>query len=263
MAIPEHPLDYLVGIMKKLRSPEGCPWDKEQSHESIKRYIIEEVYEFVESIEENNPEKMKDELGDLLFQIVFHCQLAAEENNFSIYDVINASAEKMVRRHPHVFGENKLEKDHEVVDQWEKIKNTEHHHKDRESILDGIPRQLPSLIRAYKAQKKVARVGFDWDKPEQIIEKIEEELQETKEAIAHGDEEHIKEEIGDLFFVVSNLARFLHYDPEELSRKSVDKFIRRFKKIEQELEKRGSSVHESTLEEMDAIWNQHKKTEKE
>lgn len=263
MQPPKHPLDELVGIMKTLRSPHGCPWDKEQSHESIKRYIIEEVYEFVEALEEDNPAKMKEELGDLLFQIIFHCQLAAEQNHFTMTDVIESSMEKMVRRHPHVFGEKKLEKAHEVVDQWEKIKATEHHHKDRESILDGIPTHLPSLIRAYKAQKKVAKVGFDWECADQIIDKIEEELQETKDAIEHGDERHIKEEIGDLFFVVSNLARFLHYDPEELSRKSVDKFIRRFRQIEQELKNRGSSLEESSLEEMDDIWNMHKKSDKE
>ncbi|MDX9701895.1 MAG: nucleoside triphosphate pyrophosphohydrolase [Candidatus Auribacterota bacterium] len=261
MNTPDHPLDTLAGIMKKLRSPEGCPWDKEQSHETIKRYIIEEVYEFVEAVEENNPAKMKDELGDLLFQIIFHCQLAEEENHFSIYDVIKSSAEKMIRRHPHVFGDKKLDKAHEVIDQWEKIKADEHHHKERVSILDGIPSHLPSLIRAYKAQKKVARVGFDWSRTDQIIEKIEEELRETKDAIAKGSHEHIKEEIGDLFFVVANLARFLNYDPEELSRKAVDKFIRRFRKIELELQNRGSSVHESTLEEMDEIWNLHKKSE--
>ena len=150
----ENSLETLIDIMKKLRSPEGCPWDNEQTHESIKKYIIEETYEFIEALEENNSEKMKDELGDLLFQIIFHCQMATEKGLFSIYDVIETSKEKMVRRHPHVFGSVKIDKSQQVIDQWEKIKKEEKHHRHRTSILDGVPIHLPSLIRAYKIQKK-------------------------------------------------------------------------------------------------------------
>lgn len=252
-------LEPLINIMKKLRSPDGCPWDKEQTHNSIKKYIIEEVYEFIEALEENDSEKMKDELGDLLFQIIFHCQMADEKKLFSIYDVIKNSQEKMVRRHPHVFGSIKLERSNEVIDQWEKIKKEEKNHRDRTSILDGVPIHLPSLIRAYKIQKKAAKVGFDWAQAEDIIHKIQEELDETKEALKHNNPEHIKEEIGDLFFSVANLARFLKFDPEELSRKSVDKFINRFKQLETALEKKGEKFKNISIEEMEEIWNKNKK----
>ena len=255
----ENSLETLIDIMKKLRSPEGCPWDKEQTHDSIKKYIIEETYEFIEALEENDSEKMKDELGDLLFQIIFHCQMANEKELFSIYDVIKTSKEKMVRRHPHVFGSVKIEKSNEVIDQWEKIKKKEKNHLHRKSILDGVPIHLPSLIRAYKVQKKAAKVGFDWDKPEDIIDKIHEELEETKDALKNSTTDHLKEEIGDLFFAVANLARFLHFDPEELSRKSVDKFVNRFKKIEKTMDEQGKNFNDTSIEEMEEIWVRNKK----
>jgi len=257
--MPEHFLDKLVSLMDKLRSPDGCPWDRVQTHKSLKKYIIEEVYEFLEAVDEEDYEKMKDELGDLLFQIIFHCRLTKEEGKFDINNVIETSMEKMVRRHPHVFGENKLDSAGQVVEQWEKIKKTEHSHRHRESILDGIPIYLPSLMRASKAQKKAAKVGFDWDHPDQIIEKIHEELSEVSEELKTGDDQKIKEEIGDLFFAVSNLARFLGYDAEELSQKSVDKFIHRFKKVEKEIIDSGKTLEETTLAEMDMIWNKNKK----
>ena len=256
------PFDELVNIMKKLRSPQGCPWDKEQTHESIKKYIVEEVYEFIEAIDEADPVKMEDELGDLLFQILFHSQMAEEKGLFDIKDVIRKSSEKMIRRHPHVFADKKLDRPDQVIEQWDSIKKTEHNHRHRKSILDGIPNHMPSLIRASKAQKKVAKVGFDWSSSDQIVDKIYEELEETKQAIKNGNREHIKEEIGDLFFSVVNLARFLKFDAEELSRKSVDKFVRRFKRIEKQLNDNGKSLEESTLEEMDALWNKNKKDEK-
>jgi len=256
--MPEHPLDKLTGLMDKLRSPDGCPWDREQTHKTLKKYIIEEVYEFIEAVDEQDYSKMKDELGDLLFQIIFHCRLAKEENRFDITDVIEYSMLKMIRRHPHVFGETKLNTACEVVDQWDKIKKNEHNHKHRESILDGIPIYLPSLMRASKVQKKAAKAGFDWDKPDQIIEKIHEELTEVSDEIKTGNADRIKEEIGDLFFAVANLARFFGYDPEELSQKAVNKFISRFKKVEKEILESGKTVEQTSLAEMDSIWNKHK-----
>ncbi|RJP61540.1 MAG: nucleoside triphosphate pyrophosphohydrolase [Candidatus Auribacter fodinae] len=256
----KHLLEELVSIMQTLRSPQGCPWDREQTHATVRRCMIEEVYEFAETIDDDNPEKMKEELGDILFQIVFHCQLAEEAGHFSISDVIETVGDKMIRRHPHVFGDQakKLNTPDEVLDQWDTIKKTEKQHQHRTSILDGIPKHLPSLMRAYKAQKKAAKVGFDWEKAEHIVEKIEEELHEVKDALIGHDETHVQEELGDLFFAVSNLARFLHYDPELLSNKGVDKFISRFQKIEEELARSGKKVEECTLEELDKIWNSHK-----
>ncbi len=252
------PFYELVDIMKKLRAPHGCPWDREQTHQSIKKYILEEVYEFMEAVDEDDPDKMEDELGDLLFQILFHSEIAQEKGFFDINDVARKSSEKMIRRHPHVFGDKKIDTPQQVIKQWDSIKKTEHNHRHRNSILDGIPKQMPSLVRASKAQKKVAKVGFDWENTEQIIDKIHEELEETKQAVKSGDRKHIEEEIGDLIFAVVNLARFLKFDAEDLSRKSVDKFIKRFKQVEKELNDNGKSLEESTLEEMDAIWNKNK-----
>ncbi len=257
-----HILDNLIHIMKRLRSENGCPWDKEQTHDSIKRYILEEAYELIEAIDENDTHKMKDELGDILFQVIFHCQLASENKSFTIEDVIKNAEEKMIRRHPHVFSDKKLSTPDEVIDQWDKIKQTEHAHRHRTSVLDGVPTNMPSLMRADKVQKKAAKTGFDWDKPEHIIDKIQEELYETTESLKEGDRKKIAEEIGDLFFAVANLARFLKFDPEELSRKSVDKFIKRFKQVEQELASRGKHPQDSTLAEMDDIWNANKTTKK-
>lgn len=251
-------LETLVEIMGKLRSPEGCPWDREQTHESIKRYLLEEVYEFIDAIHEDAVQKMKDELGDILFQIVFHCKLASEEGKFDIYDVIKTTSEKMIRRHPHVFADKKVDTAHDVIVQWDEIKKAEDAHKDRVSIIDGVPVHMPSLMRACKVQKKAAKVGFDWEKPEQIMDKIKEEVQETGEALESGDMNKIKEEIGDLFFAVANLARFLHCDPEELSQHAVNKFIKRFKKVEQVLSHRGKRPEDSSLAEMDEIWNSTK-----
>lgn len=257
----KHPIEELVAIMEKLRSPEGCPWDREQTHASVRRCIIEEVYEFTEAIDQEDPGKMKEELGDVLFQIIFHCQLAKEKGLFDLNDVIEMVSEKMIRRHPHVFGEvdRKLDTAEEVLTQWDEIKKTEEQHKHRKSILDGIPKHLPSLMRAYKAQKKVAKVGFDWERAEHVVEKIEEELLETKQALEAHDLDNLQEELGDLFFAVSNLARFMKFDPEVVSHSGVNKFIDRFQRIEQALEAQGRALQDCSLADLDQIWNDIKK----
>lgn len=257
----QHTLEKLVEIIRILRSPDGCPWDREQTHESVKQCIIEETYEFLEAIDENNPQKMREELGDIIAMIVFHAQLAEEDHSFTIYDVIGTTVEKLIRRHPHVFGDKTLHNSEQVLKQWDQIKKTEENHRHRESILDGVPKQMPSLMRAQKIQKKAAKVGFDWENPEQIIDKIQEELDETREALLLNDTHKIKEEIGDLFFTVTNLARYLKFNCEELSQRSVDKFIKRFQKVEQDVAKAGKELDKCSLSELDALWNKHKLSE--
>ncbi|MDR9857631.1 nucleoside triphosphate pyrophosphohydrolase [Paenibacillus sp. VCA1] len=253
-------LHEIVGI---LRSPEGCPWDREQTHESIRKNLIEETYEVLETIDEDDPEHMQEELGDLLLQVMLHSQMEEEIGTFSVFDVIQGLNDKLIFRHPHVFGKTEAEDAEAALQNWEQMKAEEKRRKgidpEEASVLDGIPRDLPALMKAYKLQKKASKVGFDWERISDVFLKIEEELAELREAVDKGfsREEQISE-LGDLLFAAANAARFLDADPEEALSRTNRKFVRRFRYIEERLRAQGKHIQESTLEEMDAIWQQAK-----
>ncbi len=249
----------LVEIMEKLRSEEGCPWDRVQTHDSLKRYLLEETYELIEAIENKDYKGIKEELGDLLLQIIFHSKIAKDEGRFDIEDVIEIISKKMISRHPHVFGDAEFKTPEEVLSQWNDRKKEEG--KLSKSILEGIPLSLPALLRAYKIQSRVAKVGFDWDSINGVLEKLEEEMKEFKEAIKSGQSEKIEEELGDVLFSIVNIARFLKVDPESALRKTNRKFEKRFKKIEELVKEKGKSLKEMTLQEMDLMWEEIKNDE--
>ncbi|HBA88746.1 MAG TPA: nucleoside triphosphate pyrophosphohydrolase [Geobacter sp.] len=253
--------DRLVEIMRKLRAPGGCPWDAEQSHDSLKRYLLEEAYEVIEAIDAGGGEHLKEELGDLLLQPVFHAAIAEENGEFTMDDVLDAINEKLVRRHPHVFGDEVIETSAAQVQNWEKIK-TKEKGVERKSALSGIPPHLPALMQAQKITEKAARVGFDWEHTDQVFAKVMEELHEFQEAMAAGDQKEMESELGDLLFAIVNLGRFLALDPEDALRKTIQRFTRRFSHIEETLHARGKGMQESTLEEMDLLWEEAKKLEK-
>ncbi len=255
----------LVALMERLRGPEGCPWDKEQTHASLKPYLVEETYEVIDAIDSGDPSKLKEELGDLLFQVIFHAQIAKENKDFDIGGVLKGCLEKMTSRHPHVFGEEELKTAEEVLKVWHKIKHKESGGKEK-SILGSLPRHMPALEKAFKVQKKAARVGFDCQKVEDVLAKMEEELREVRQAMAKiqetGDRKQatreLEEELGDLLFAAANLSRFLKVNPEEALEKAVKKFIERFKRIEAELASQGKEIGHASLEEMDKIWEKTK-----
>ncbi len=250
----------LVTIMEKLRSETGCPWDRVQTRESLKPYIIEEAYEVIEAIEDGDPDRIKEELGDLLFQIVFQCQVAKERGEFAIEDVIQKVGEKMIGRHPHVFGSGECRTPDDVLRQWEVLKKKEGKHRD--SILDGVPRALSSLLRAHRLQKRAAQAGFDWEKVEDVVGKVEEEMRELREAVASGKREEMEEELGDVLFMLVNLSRFIGVNPEDAHRKTIGKFIHRFRYIEMKAAEQGRQLPDMSLDEMDNLWNEAKKEEK-
>jgi tetrapyrrole methylase family protein/MazG family protein len=249
-------LKGLIEIMATLRSEKGCPWDREQTRQSLKPFLVEETYEVLEAIDEDSPEKIREELGDLLFQIVFHCQISEERGEFNIHDVIKGISEKMIARHPHVFGKERYETSEEVLKQWEERKREEG--KIRESILEGIPRELPSLLRAQRIQARAARVGFDWERIEDVIEKLDEEIKEFKEALGKEDQSAIEDELGDIFFALVNISRFVGVNPEDALRKTISKFISRFRYIEMKAAESGRSLSDMTLKEMDLLWEEAK-----
>lgn len=251
--------DKLVQLMARLRGPDGCPWDRKQTTASLKPFLIEECYEVVDALDDGDPEKIREELGDLLFQIIFHARIAEEQGAFTIKDVIETNVEKMTRRHPHVFGEEKLETDKEVLANWEEIKKKEKGYRDRKSILEGVPRDLPSLLRAHRLQERAARVGFDWKHLNEALPKLDEELAEFKESLKKEDAAGIEEELGDVFFTLVNISRFLGVNPEEALRKTISKFIDRFRYIEEAAETAGRKLNDMTLEEMDRLWEESKK----
>ncbi len=242
--------------MERLRGPEGCPWDREQTTESLVPFVIEEAYEVVGAIDSRNPDSVKEELGDLLFQIIFLCQLAKERGEFDINDVIEGSCEKMVRRHPHVFKDKKLETAKEVLNQWADIKEDEK--RKQEGYLSELPEAFPALLRARKVTERAARVGFDWENLDQVLEKVTEELNEFHEALAAKDTKATEDEFGDLLFALVNVSRFLEVNPEEALRKTIGRFINRFHYIEKRLEQEGKSLAETPLEEMERLWNEAK-----
>ena len=255
-------MDKLLDIMKALRDPEtGCPWDVQQTFETIAPYTLEEAHEVVETIENNDMDALKDELGDLLLQVVFHSQIASEKGLFDFTDVAEAICEKMIRRHPHVFGDEEMRDVESQNKAWEDQKALERQEKDQNiSILDGITLSLPALTRAVKLQKRAARVGFDWPETSQVIDKLQEEMMELSEELIKGKDNHdkIEEEFGDMMFVYANLARHLKINPETALRRCNKKFETRFKMIEQYLINDGKIIEESSLEKLDALWDKAK-----
>ncbi len=251
-------LSDLIALMAKLRSPDGCPWDRKQTTESLKPFLIEECYEVIDALDEGSPEKIKEELGDLLFQIVFHARIAEEQGLFSLHDVISTNIEKMTRRHPHVFGDAKLTTDKEVLANWEAIKKKEKGYEERKSILEGVPRHLPSLLRAHSIQERAARVGFDWSRIDDALPKLDEEIVEFKESLKNKDADGIEEELGDIFFMLVNISRFVGANPENALRKTISKFVRRFRYIEESAADAGKSLNDMTLGEMEKLWQKSK-----
>ena len=248
----------LTEIVDTLMGENGCPWDKVQTRESLKPYLVEEAYETLEALDNNNPEEIKEELGDLLYQVLFHAKISENKNEFNITDVVESISHKMVYRHPHVFKEENLKTPEEVVTQWEEIKSKEKGKANRESVLDGIPPHLPGLLRAQKLQKKAAKQGFDWDKIDDVFDKLDEEVAEFKEAVLSGKETDMTAELGDIIFVLVNIAKFKKIDAEEALRATNNKFIKRFQYIEAEVTKRGKTLKETSLEELEKYWQKAK-----
>ncbi len=256
--------DELVAIMARLRAPGGCPWDREQTYSSLSQYLLEEAYETFDAIHEadssGDTANLREELGDLLLQVVFHATIGAEKGDFTIDDVAAGVTQKLVLRHPHVFGDAKLERAEDVLDNWDELKANERAAsgkimKEHDSILDEVPVHFPALLEALKVTKKAAKVGFDWQDKSQIFAKLDEEVAELKAAIEENDPSHIDEEIGDLLFVIVNLARRLDVEPETALKKTNRKFRKRFRFIEDELAKAGNSLDNVSLETMDNLWN--------
>jgi MazG family protein len=256
--------DELVSVMARLRAPGGCPWDREQTYASLSQYLLEETYETFDAIHEadetGDTANLREELGDLLLQVVFHSTIAAERGDFTIDQVAAGVTQKLVLRHPHVFGDTKLEKAQDVLDNWDELKANERKasgkiEKEMNSILDEVTAHFPALLEGLKLTKKAAKVGFDWENIEQVFEKLDEEIFELKSAIKEQDTVHISEELGDLLFVVVNLARKLDVEPETALKKTNRKFRKRFNFVESELKARGEKPEDASLEEMDRLWN--------
>ena len=270
--------DHLLELISHLRSPDGCAWDRKQTHDTLRSHLLEETYEVLEALDQQEPDSLKEELGDLLLQVLLHAIIEEEAGHFSMNDVVTHLSEKLIRRHPHVFtkdphaGESLSATD--VVQQWEVIKQAERDQVGhRDSILQGVPKSLPSLHRAYQVQSRASRVGFDWEQPKQVVEKLDEELEELRMAIsdqqasqATSDSQvhpspHIEAEFGDVLFTVANMARFLHVNPEEALRKSTNRFVSRFQFMERQAEQSQKRLQELTDQEWDSLWEQAKSHE--
>ncbi len=257
-------VERLLAIMERLRGPDGCPWDREQTLRTLRPYVLEETYEVLEAIDGGDPREHCEELGDLLLQIVFQAQLMKEQGTFEFADVADAISNKLVSRHPHVFGDSRLRDADAVLRQWAALKREEKKAKGGgQSVLEGVPREMPALARADRLTEKASRIGFDGPDPGGARAKVEEELDELDEAIALGDREALEHEMGDVLFAVANLARKLSIPPEEALREAVARFIGRFGHVERELARRGVPHGEATLEEMDALWDEAKSLERQ
>jgi len=259
MTEKKYTLEELIEIIKILRSKNGCPWDREQTHESLKKCLIEEAYEVIEAIDKNDKNNLEEELGDLLLQIVFHSNIAEEEKLFNMEDVITRVSSKMVSRHPHVFGNKKADDVEEALLTWEEMKKEEKGNKTQTEIMRDIPKVFPALTRSYKVQKKAAEVGFDWDDITGALDKVEEEKIEIEEIMNENDETRIKEEVGDLLFAVVNVARFLKVDPEEALNNTTEKFMNRFQYVEESAVSKNVRINDMELAEMDELWEKAKK----
>lgn len=252
-------LQRLIDIVARLRAPGGCPWDREQTHASLLKGLLDESYEFFEAVDENDPAKMREELGDVLLQVVFHAQLENEAGRFTIGEVAHDICEKLIRRHPHVFGTVNVHSSDEVLGNWERIKKKEKGKERRTSLVDDIPAALPALFRAEKIQRRVATVGFDWKDAGPALDKVEEEFGEFREALEENDQEHAAEELGDIIFALVNVARHQGICAEEAVRKTNKKFTKRFRYIEKACADAGIEMKKATLEELDRFWEEGKK----
>ena len=248
-------IDRLLTIMDELR--EQCPWDKKQTLQSLRHLTIEETYELGDAILDNNLEEVKNELGDLLLHIVFYAKIGSETNDFDIGDVANAISEKLISRHPHIYGDVKVANEEEVKQNWEALKLKE----GKSSVLEGVPKSLPSLVKASRIQEKVAGIGFDWEEPQQVFEKVQEELEELQREISDNNQDKIEAEFGDVLFSMINYARFLKVDPENALERTNKKFIKRFQYIEKKAKELNKSIQDMSLVEMDKYWEQAKKLE--
>ncbi|WP_337969498.1 nucleoside triphosphate pyrophosphohydrolase [Virgibacillus salexigens] len=259
--VPDHLLHHsfqqLRHVIRLLRGPDGCPWDRKQTHESLREYAIEEVYELIDAIDHQDDEGIVEELGDVLLQVMLHSQIGEDGGYFNIDDVVRSITDKMIHRHPHVFRDTNVQSVEEVISNWEHLKKQEKGDK-RTSILDGVAKHLPSLARSYQLQKKAAKVGFNWDDENDIWEKLNEEVQEFNEMVEAANKLEMEKEFGDVLFVLANLSRYYKINPEVALNRTNEKFISRFSFIEQQLAIQNSSVQDATLEEMDELWNQAK-----
>lgn len=262
MANAGESIERLLGVMRKLRGPDGCPWDREQTLESLKSDLIEEAYEVIDAIESGNCSHLEEELGDLLLQVVFQSQICEENGHFEFSDVATAIADKLERRHPHVFGEVQVNDAGEVLQNWDAIKKAEKQKDGKPgSIVAGIPKHLPALHKAHQIQKRAARAGFDWAHIDDVLAKLHEEIDEVKDAISRNHEEDIRDELGDLLFSVVNVSRFLGHNPEELLNCNIKKFVRRFERVEDMVHKSGKQFSDYTLDELDCFWEEAKELE--
>lgn len=255
-------IEKLRDLMARLRGDGGCPWDREQTLPSLVPFIIEEAYEVISAIDSQDPVNIKEELGDLLFQIIFSSRIMEEAGKFDLADVIDTSHEKMVRRHPHVFGEAKAETSEEVLRHWAEIKKEEKKAAKPEGYLSGIPEKMPALLRAHKVSQKAAKVGFDWKDVEEVFVKLEEELGEFKAEVRKRNAEGMEEELGDLLFTIVNVSRFMEVNPEDALRKTIGKFISRFHHIETDITGKGLDLSAVGLDEMERLWQEAKALEK-
>jgi len=247
--------EKLLGIMARLRAPDGCPWDREQSYKDIAPHTLEETYEVLEAIEREDYDGLREELGDFLLQAIFYAQIASEEKRFTMADVIDKITEKLIHRHPHVFGETKVDGSKQVLQNWEQLKK-----KEGKSVLGGVPKTLPALLKAYRIGEKASRVGFDWQDAEGILAKVEEEAHELHEARAHKDDAAVEREYGDLLFTLANIGRFLGTNPETALRGATERFIERFRHMEREIDKENAAMKDLSPEQWDILWNRAKNT---
>lgn len=261
---PEQSVHRIMAIIDRLRGPDGCSWDRRQERADVGRYLVDEVYEVVDAIDQGSPEALKEELGDVLFQILFLTKMAEEKGEFTIADVVNGISEKMIFRHPHVFKKAQALDVGAVRANWQRLKNRERGKGEDESTpIDAVPRSMPPLMAAHRITDRAARKGFDWKETAGVVEKIEEELAELREAIAEGKQDHIEGEIGDLFLSLVNLCRFVRTSPEDTLRSSLERFAARFSFIEESLKDEGRAVQDATMEEMDLLWNEAKEKERD
>lgn len=251
-------INDLISIIALLRTPQGCPWDREQTHESIKKNFIEETYEVIEEINKHSVEGLREELGDVLMQVALHCQMESECNNFDFNDVCNELCQKLVIRHPHVFGDVKAENTQDALKSWDSVKQQTKGYKSRYQSMVSVPIELPALMRAQKVQEKASKAGFDWRDKDGAISKINEEINELLNAVEHNSQPEIEDEFGDLLFSCVNVSRFLNVDSEEALKKATDKFIKRFQIVEKLADEKGISMKESSLEELDMLWDKAK-----
>ncbi|HVR42696.1 MAG TPA: nucleoside triphosphate pyrophosphohydrolase [Thermoanaerobaculia bacterium] len=254
--------DDLVRLMARLRAPGGCPWDREQTMETLRPFVIEEAYEVTHAIETGDREALREEVGDLLLQAVFISEIAREEGSFDVGDAVTSIHDKLVRRHPHVFADVDAKDAETVLTNWERLKSEERREKN-EGVLSGVPAALPALLKAYRLTEKAARVGFDWQNPEDVFAKLDEEVGELREAIARKDEHQIEHELGDVLFTIVNVARKMGIDAEQALQRSNAKFIRRFEHVESRLREEGKSFDRTNLQEMDSFWNEARREDKE